>query len=65
MESVKDQGAKTSSEFRNLADSRVRPDDRAATGQPLTRMLSRMKYNPELLTLDLDYHSFFYNLLSV
>ena len=41
LESVKGQGAKTSSEFRNLADSRVQPGDRAATGQPLTRMLSR------------------------
>lgn len=41
MESVKDQGAKTNSEFRNLANSRVRPDDRTATGQPLTRTLSR------------------------
>lgn len=41
MESVKGQGAKTNSEFRNLANSRARPDDRAATGQPLTRMRSR------------------------
>lgn len=65
METVKDQGAKTSSEFRNLADSRVRPDDRAATGQPLTRMLSQTKHHLELLTPSLDYHSFFYNLLSV
>lgn len=36
-ETVKDQHAKTTSEFRNLADSRTRPDQKAATGQPLTR----------------------------
>ncbi|KAI9875984.1 MAG: hypothetical protein M1830_007609 [Pleopsidium flavum] len=35
-ESVKDQHAKTTSEFRNLADSRTRPDQTTATGQPLT-----------------------------
>lgn len=33
---VKDQQAKTSSEFSNLANSRTKPDQGAATGQPLT-----------------------------
>ncbi|KAI9811085.1 MAG: hypothetical protein M1827_005667 [Pycnora praestabilis] len=35
-ENVKDQSAKTSNEFRNLANARTRPDESAATGQPLT-----------------------------
>lgn len=33
---VKDQHAKTTSEFRNLADSRTTPEQSTATGQPLT-----------------------------
>ncbi|MCJ1453276.1 hypothetical protein MMC28_003622 [Mycoblastus sanguinarius] len=33
---VKDQHAKTTSEFRNLADSRATPEKSTATGQPLT-----------------------------
>ncbi|CAF9930481.1 hypothetical protein IMSHALPRED_008190 [Imshaugia aleurites] len=33
---VKDQHAKTTSELRNLADSRTTPEQSAATGQPLT-----------------------------
>ncbi|KAL8828200.1 MAG: hypothetical protein Q9191_002727 [Dirinaria sp. TL-2023a] len=36
-ESVKDQHAKTRSEFNNLANSRAPPEQSAATGQPLTR----------------------------
>ncbi|SLM33631.1 Reticulon [Lasallia pustulata] len=36
-ETVKDQSAKTTSEFRSLADKRTAPDERAATGQRLTR----------------------------
>ena len=35
-ESVKDQQAKTNSEFQNLANSRATPDQSTATGQPLT-----------------------------
>lgn len=35
-ESVKDQHAKTRSEFNNLANSRAPPEQSAATGQPLT-----------------------------
>ncbi|KAF1986105.1 hypothetical protein K402DRAFT_393963 [Aulographum hederae CBS 113979] len=35
-QSVKDEGAKTSSEFRDLADARAAPANPAATGQPLT-----------------------------
>lgn len=35
-ESVKEQHAKTTSEFQNLADSRAPPSQSAATGQPLT-----------------------------
>ncbi|MCJ1435299.1 hypothetical protein MMC27_004671 [Xylographa pallens] len=35
-ESVKDQHAKTTSEFSNLANSRTTPDTKTATGQPLT-----------------------------
>lgn len=35
-QSVKDQHAKTTSEFRSLADSRQTPATSAATGQPLT-----------------------------
>ncbi|KAL9119926.1 MAG: hypothetical protein Q9187_003517 [Circinaria calcarea] len=35
-ENVKNETAKTSSEFRELADSRTVPDQRTATGQPLT-----------------------------
>ncbi|MCJ1390399.1 hypothetical protein MMC18_003258 [Xylographa bjoerkii] len=35
-ESVKDQSAKTTSEFSNLANARTTPDTKAATGQPLT-----------------------------
>ena len=34
---VRDQQAKTSSEFRNLADARTTPSQSTATGQPLTR----------------------------
>ena len=34
---VKDHHAKTSSEFRNLADARTTPTQSTATGQPLTR----------------------------
>jgi hypothetical protein len=34
---VKEQGAKTSSEFQDLADARRTPDQPAANGQPLTR----------------------------
>ena len=34
---VKEQHAKTTSEFRNLADARTTPEHSAATGQPLTR----------------------------
>ncbi|EON69416.1 hypothetical protein W97_08676 [Coniosporium apollinis CBS 100218] len=35
-QNVKEQSAKTSSEFRDLADARTTPDQPAATGQPLT-----------------------------
>ncbi|MCJ1477400.1 hypothetical protein MMC13_006071 [Lambiella insularis] len=35
-ESVKDQHAKTTSEFNNLAGARTTPDTKTATGQPLT-----------------------------
>jgi len=35
-ENVKDQHAKTTAEFRKLADSRTVPEETAATGQPLT-----------------------------
>ncbi|KAI4113295.1 MAG: hypothetical protein LQ345_005696 [Seirophora villosa] len=35
-ENVKNQSAKTSSEFRNLADSRTSPNKSAVSGQPLT-----------------------------
>ncbi|MCJ1398056.1 hypothetical protein MMC11_001253 [Xylographa trunciseda] len=35
-ESVKDQHAKTTSEFSNLANARTTPDTKTATGQPLT-----------------------------
>ncbi|KAI4173211.1 MAG: hypothetical protein LQ346_008459 [Caloplaca aetnensis] len=35
-ENIKNQSAKTSSEFRNLADSRAPPNQSAASGQPLT-----------------------------
>lgn len=35
-DSVRTESAKTSAEFRNLANSRTRPDQPAATGQPLT-----------------------------
>ncbi|KAI4171580.1 MAG: hypothetical protein LQ343_004172 [Gyalolechia ehrenbergii] len=35
-ENVRNQSAKTSSEFRNLADSRTPPNKSTATGQPLT-----------------------------
>ena len=34
---IRDQQAKTSSEFRNLADARTTPSQSTATGQPLTR----------------------------
>ena len=33
---MKDQSVKTSSEFRNLADSRTAPNQKTATDQPLT-----------------------------
>jgi len=36
-EKVKEETAKTSSEFHDLADTRQTPDQPAATGQPLTR----------------------------
>ncbi|KAI9706134.1 MAG: hypothetical protein M1836_005540 [Candelina mexicana] len=35
-ENVKNQSAKTSNEFSNLANARTRPDQQTATGQPLT-----------------------------
>lgn len=66
-ESVKDQHAKTQNEFRNLADSRSPPEQFAATGQPLTRTYKDP--GERRLTADkihcIDYHSFFYSLLSV
>ncbi|KAI4133723.1 MAG: hypothetical protein LQ338_000052 [Usnochroma carphineum] len=40
VENVKNQSAMTSSEFRNLADSRTAPNKSTATGQPLTRKSS-------------------------
>ena len=63
---VKDQHAKTSSEFRNLADARTTPAQSTATGQPLTRKPNKLlRIYPSTLTVRTDYHSFFYNLLSV
>lgn len=65
-ETVKDQHAKTTSEFRNLANSRATPSQPAATGQPLTRMESTIFDIHYAHWLEIqDYHSFFYNLLSV
>ena len=43
-QNVRDQAAKTSSEFQNLANSRTIPSQPAATGQPLTHYHS-MFYN--------------------
>ena len=39
---VRDQQAKTSSEFRNLADARTTPSQSTANGQPLTRKLKSL-----------------------
>ncbi|KAF2092114.1 hypothetical protein K490DRAFT_53261 [Saccharata proteae CBS 121410] len=63
-ENVKAEGAKTQSEFRDLAGARRVPDRPAATGQPLTRKAH--KYHSEYGDADddADYHSMFYRLLS-
>ena len=47
---VKDQHAKTTSEFRNLADARTTPEQSTATGQPLTRKPSAAAYPQKWLT---------------
>lgn len=66
-ESARDQVNKTSNEFNNVANSRKVPDARTATDQPLTRgfITSSCRH---MMTDRLDtteYHSLFYNILSV
>lgn len=62
-QTVKKEAAATSNEFADLASSRKVPDYTAANNTPLTRT-----FGPWILPLDsdhrIDYHSFFFNLLS-
>lgn len=62
-QSVINQANATGNEFSDLANSRKMPEHTAANNTPLTRM-----FGPETLPVSsnrqIDYHSFFFNLLS-
>lgn len=62
-QTVKKEAAATSNEFSDLANSRKVPEHTAANDTPLTRM-SGPWISPLLSDGRIDYHSFFFNLLS-